>query len=396
MSKSNTMEKSGSNEKSPATPPFLVREEQPDGVINVKPRFGSYLNYIFSNMSKQEKIALLKKSEEDQIDELKQLYKAEFIKMSIENQNGLIKKLSYNNGQYDDYKLVEFLTTNEKSVDARMQGYFNMANAFNAANAFNMGSKKSEDSRHKENPRQQLLYISQRLLQSQKGKYDNYEMEVKFGTKGIKMLTKQDYDNVVKKIKEIGFVPTQSDGYYCLKIQPEFMDIRTGEYKSSNDMDRFRVEINGLTNIQEYCRSDNIEQLLNTKTSQEVSIMKKSDVKNDEDALINSADFNEFNFRVTFKKEETVSKTSKIGLELMSNWNKSRKVYRYINRVTFNHPDYPFNIDLSIVRSSTKDFRGRLTKTYNVKESSVFQNSETYELEIEVKNEDAKLMYSTP
>ena len=50
MSKSNTMEKSGSNEKSPATPPFLVREEQPDGVINVKPRFGSYLNYIFSNM----------------------------------------------------------------------------------------------------------------------------------------------------------------------------------------------------------------------------------------------------------------------------------------------------------------------------------------------------------
>ena len=130
MSKSIEMEKGDSNKNSPVTPPFLIRQEQPDGVINVRPRFGSYLNYIFSNMSKQEKIALLKKSEEDQINELKQLYKEEFIKMPIEEQRGIINKLSYNNGQYDDNKLVEFLTTTEKSSDSKLQGYFNMANAF--------------------------------------------------------------------------------------------------------------------------------------------------------------------------------------------------------------------------------------------------------------------------
>ena len=41
---------------------------------------------------------------------------------------------------------------------------------------------------------------------------------------------------------------------------------------------------------------------------------------------------------------------------------------------------------MSIVRSSSKDASGRLTKTYNIQDSNVFQNNETYEIEIEVKN----------
>ena len=439
MSKSNTMEKSGSNENSPDTPYFLVREELPSGVVNVRPRFEFPLNSIFSNMSKQDKIRLLKKSEEEQIDELKQLYKEEFINLPIESQNGILKKLTYNNSQYDDYKLVEFLTTNEKRVDARLQGYFNMANSFRMANEFiptnensvdarrqgyfNManafrrasqnqkvekdiieeqGKKKAEYNLQKVSPRQQLLFISKQLLESQQGKYNQYEMEVKFGTRGFKRLTKQDYDNVIKKLKDTGFYSNQTDGYYSLKIQPEFIDTRTGEFKSSNDMDRFRVEINGLTNIQDYCRNNNLEQLLNTKTVQEVSIMKKTDVrlnkddKDDKSEIVHSADFDDFSFRVTYKNEESVSKTSKLGLELISNWNKSRKVYRYINRVTFEHRDHPVKIELSIVRSSTKDNRGKLSKTYNVQDSNVFQNSETYEIEIEVKNDDAKLMFRGP
>ena len=104
MSKSNTMEKSGSNENSPDTPYFLVREELPSGVVNVRPRFEFPLNSIFSNMSKQDKIRLLKKSEEEQIDELKQLYKEEFINLPIESQNGILKKLTYNNSQYPDQR----------------------------------------------------------------------------------------------------------------------------------------------------------------------------------------------------------------------------------------------------------------------------------------------------
>jgi len=48
---------------------FLIREEKPDGTIHVRPRFDFPLNSIFSYMSKEDKQILLKKSEEEQIDE---------------------------------------------------------------------------------------------------------------------------------------------------------------------------------------------------------------------------------------------------------------------------------------------------------------------------------------
>jgi len=379
MSKSIIMEKSQNLEQ---TPENLIRETMPDGTVKVRPRFSPLLNNVFSNMSKKEKIALLKLSEVQQVDELKELYRQEFIKKPIEVQKEILKKLLSNNSEYDIDKLGDILKQE--------------INEDNGNENISRSKSKSQEQIKDVNPRQQLLYISKELLESKSSKYVNYEMEVKFGTRGIRRLTKQDYDNVIKKLRDIGFTSVQTDGYYCLKIQPEFIDTRTGAFKSSPDIDTFRVEINGLTNIQEFCRSNNIEHLLNTKTSEEVSIIRKSDVSNSPNSFISSANFDDFNFRVTYKKEERLSKTSNISLELISNWNKSRKVYRYINRVTFEHHEYPFKVDLSIVRSSTRDQRGRLAKTYNVQDSNVFQNSETYEIEIEVKNNDAKLLYRNP
>ena len=324
------------------SPENLIREEQPNGVVKFRPRFSPLLNSIFSNMSKEDKLELLRKPEKTQIAQLKQLYKAQFLEMEYEDRQGILKKLTFNSSVYDVDKMAEYLT-NDFEEEKEKENDEEEEDENKNENNFKIG-KQNKSNQKDVNPRQQLLLISQQLIQSQKGKYNNYEMEVKFGTRGVKMLTKQDYDNTVKKLKDMGFMPNQSDGYYCLKIQPEFLDFRTGEFKSSNDLDRFRIEINGLANIQEYCRTNNLEQLLNTKTSQEVSIMKKTDVKIGEE-IINSADFNDFNFRVTYKNEEYISKNSKMALELLSNWNKSRKIYRYINRVTFEHRDYPFKID---------------------------------------------------
>jgi len=258
----------------------------------------------------------------------------------------------------------------------------------------NKGKRPFRDQDPKINPRQQLLQISKLLLESNPGQYSNYEMEVKFGTRGVKPLTKMDYDNVVKKLKEMKFTTTSAIGFYTLKIQPEFLDLKSGEFRSASDFNRFRVEIDDLTNIQEYCRTNSIEHLINTK-SHSVTIMRKNDVKINEEA-VRSADFDDFNFRVTYKIEETVSKTGKIGQELISNWNKSRKLFRYIKRISFINPEYPFRIDLSIVRSSSKDAMGRFAKTYNIQDSNVFQNAETYEIEIEIINTDAKIRYNSP
>jgi len=243
-------------------------------------------------------------------------------------------------------------------------------------------------------PEPQLLRISQLLLDSTPGEYSDVEMEVKFGTRGIKPITKLDYDNVVKKLYSLNFSPAKTSGSYSLKIQSEFLDMRTGEFKSSPDFDRFRVEINTLSLIEEYCRSGNIGSLLSRYSKDKVSIMRKQDVKIKEE-IISSADFNDFNFRVTYKTEDSVGKHSKIAHELISNWEKTKKQFRFINRVSFTHPDYPFKIDLSVVKSSTSDKFRQLIKTYNIADSNVFQNPETYEIEIEAVNTLVKQKYRT-
>jgi len=248
-------------------------------------------------------------------------------------------------------------------------------------------------------PKEQLNIISQFYLNNPNGKYNEYEMEVKFGTKGIKPITKLDYDNVVKKLKSLGYTSTNETGSYSLKIQPEFLDTKTGQFKTSGDFDRFRIEISGITNIQEYCKTNSLN-IVNDKAPEYVNILKKFDVRpvKDVDEIIRSADFDDFNFRVSLQNEEIVSKTSKQGMDVFEKWNNSKKVFRYINRVSFTLPDdkdiSPFRIDLSIVRTSTKNEKGWMIQTYNIDESNVFQNSEIYEIEIEVL-QNASNIYKT-
>jgi hypothetical protein len=247
-------------------------------------------------------------------------------------------------------------------------------------------------------PKEQLNVISQFFLNSPNERNSVYEMEAKFGTRGIKRITKIDYDNVVKKLKSLGFYCENERGSHSLKIQPEFIDARTGQMKTSSDIDRFRVEIQGIPSIQEYCKTNSLN-VVNELNSFSVTILKKMDVRvgvsEDSDNIISSANFDDFNFRVSLKKEENVNKKGKLALELFENWNRSKKNFRYLNRVSFKHSDFPFQIDLSIVKSSTKNERGWMIQTYNVDESNVFKNKEDYEIEIEALP-SARQVYKTP
>ena len=255
-------------------------------------------------------------------------------------------------------------------------------------------------------PKDQLNVISRFFINNAKGTFNAYEMEAKFGTRGIKHITKLDYDNVVKKLKSLGFKPNNEQGNYSLKIQPEFLDIKTGELKTSGDIDRFRVEITDIDSIQEYCKTNSLN-IVEEKRFYNVNILKKLDVREksfkvkDEqiveksDDIIESANFDDFNFRVTLKNEENVRKKSTIAKELLNNWNRFKKIFRYINRVSFEHNDLPFRIDLSIVKSSNRNEKGWMVKTYTIEESNVFNNKEEYEIEVEVLNK-AREMYKTP
>lgn len=252
--------------------------------------------------------------------------------------------------------------------------------------------KFKKDKMSNSNPKENLSTICNTFLT--KTNYENAEpeIEVRFGTRGIRPLNKIDFDNVVKKIKSLGFYTSSTEGNYSLKIENEFLDIKTGEFKRSN----IRVEIEGIAAIREYCKNNDLELLSQNASYYSSIILRKKAPIFENNQMIRSADFDDFNFRVTYSGEETIRKNSKLYKDILENWLKNKKTFRYINRVSWVKPGCPFRIDLSIVKSSTKEKGAGYVKTYNTSESNVFNNPETYEIEIELLNSDAKLMYKSP
>jgi len=202
----------------------------------------------------------------------------------------------------------------------------------------------------------------------------NDELEVRFGTRGIKYLTKNDYDDVIKKLKSLGFKTIDANGEYRLTIQNEFLDKNTGKFV----MDRnTRTEIHSLAAIQNYCKTNNINDIIKLMPNA-VKFTKKELVLDEKKNKIYPVNFDDFNFRVSYQIE---NKNPKAKQFIIQNWSKTKKTFRYINRVTFEHPDYPILVDLSIVKNSEKD-----KKYYNLEESSLFSKPEIYEIELEVDN----------
>lgn len=204
------------------------------------------------------------------------------------------------------------------------------------------------------------------------------ELEVKFGTRGIKRITKTDYDNVVARLTSLGFKssdPTNMDGKYLLRMENQVLDSHTGAFK----MSRVRVELEGIKTIQRYCSSQTIESVW-----YEVDLYTKNDVVYDGVNMSNVV-FDDFNFSVSYKNEKPINKRSRHGAEIIEGWDNSKKTFRYINRVTYVKEGLPFKIDLSIVKTSTRVGRNYQLST-TLAESGVFTNPESYEIEIEVDN----------
>ncbi len=82
---------------------------------------------------------------------------------------------------------------------------------------------------------------------------ESLEFEVRFGTRNIKTITKIDYDNVVQMLLNYGFIFDNNE-IYRLRIQNEYIEKTSRLNKISN----LRTEINGLSNIQQYCRTNGL------------------------------------------------------------------------------------------------------------------------------------------
>ena len=87
----------------------------------------------------------------------------------------------------------------------------------------------------------------------------NYELETRFGTKGQK-ITRIQFEKVIQVLKSKGFsIIDGENGMNILKIQNEFID---PTLVGSQRVSRIRSEIEGITSIQNYCKTDSITKVM--------------------------------------------------------------------------------------------------------------------------------------
>lgn len=212
------------------------------------------------------------------------------------------------------------------------------------------------------------------------------EFEIRFGTGyGMKRITRLDYDAVIRRLRSSGYDISDQQSY--LRINNEYTDVKTGLSR----MSRIRTELSGLGDISEYCRTNSIENFYDTKR---VAIIEKvpasignpSKKTNDaNDVPIYNA--TEFNFRAALSVEKNIT-FSKQARGIVDSWKDSKKIFRYITRHRLTSPSSIIAVDVSIIKESARS--GKFMKpVYTFDEARVSQAVESYEIEIEVNNNNA-------
>lgn len=224
--------------------------------------------------------------------------------------------------------------------------------------------------------------------------YDGDELEIRFGTNNYNQITKTDFDNIIQKLKSLGFRCNNSEGDYTLNIINEYSDPNTGKVKDSN----IRTTIIGITAIQTYCR----ENIIRENKLNNIQFLQKFRKKDRNRNTLFPINFNDFQFRVNYKTErdltpENADMIKPEILQLFDSWRDNRKIFRFIKRYTFQHENtnkYPFKFDLSIVKTNkqTRKYNKRkvLIKEYSIQDANVFNEPENFEVEMELLNPIAK------
>jgi mRNA (guanine-N7-)-methyltransferase len=175
--------------------------------------------------------------------------------------------------------------------------------------------------------------------------------------------TKVDYDNVIQKLRSFKFKTDNPEGADLMRIYVE----------------NVRVEIKGIHAIQHYCINENMDKLINDYPSSVEFQIKKPAKITIEGREINAYVENpDYNLKYVLSTEETVSNTSSMITNILQRWDDKEKFFRYINRLTLVHDDYPIKVDISIVKSSNK--------SYTLNGTDLFKKKEKYEIELEIDN----------
>lgn len=201
-------------------------------------------------------------------------------------------------------------------------------------------------------------------------KHYHKELEVRFGTRG-KYITKDQYDNVIKKLQNMGFYLINNEGTHLLRIMNQYDP-------NTKQISNIRTEIRNIENIQYYCKHNRIPEKRDS-----VIFQKKFNMKENNNP-VKPFDNNEFNFRVSFQIEDNIYYNSTIISNLLEKWEQIPKAYRFMNRIEMRHNSLPFICHLSIVKASKKLKNGSYVYEKNIRNVDIFNKRETYEIEVEL------------
>jgi hypothetical protein len=217
------------------------------------------------------------------------------------------------------------------------------------------------------------------------GKKSNSELEIRIGTNTSRRqpVSKIDYDNVVKQLYACGFTVDNVEGIQMLRIYTQYTDPNTGMVKTSN----IRAEIAGTDLIQEYCRTNSIQHIIDMPSTEfnKLKFTQKINATDATGASIKRLDMDDFNFNVAYQIENDYNVRSGMTRNIIAKWGDSKKVFRSMNRVRFTHKTLPIFADLSIIKTSKKIGKVPIP-TYTIQEAGVYDNMEHYEIELEVDN----------
>jgi hypothetical protein len=205
------------------------------------------------------------------------------------------------------------------------------------------------------------------------------EFEIRF-----KKIKKSDFDNVIQLLLSKKFV--KKDARDTLKIQTMYNNTKTGKSGRSN----IRIEINDAINIQQYCKTSNIMDYKTEELIPNIEFVNKKRLFNEEKKPY-ILDNKDYNFRISYQTDAKLKVGSRLVQSELNDFANKMKYFRMLKRYSFIHPDMPeIRIDLSEVRSSKQNRFGAMIPTSNIIDSDIFNNTKSYEIEIEVLN---KLSY---
>jgi hypothetical protein len=210
------------------------------------------------------------------------------------------------------------------------------------------------------------------------------EFEIRFGTKGPHRISKIDYDNVKKVLASKDFQFSQLSTR--LDIHTRFQ--AEGGLRDS----QVRVEIRSPSLIQEYCKTNKLTAEYAQENSRSIKFVQKTPVLDETGTRLDEARFSDFNFSVSYKNEKNHYHGSERINSMLKNWENLPKMFRLIQRSRFkSNLDSKISIDMSVVRTSSKKFNGKYDEplyTYTIDESNVFNNPVSYEIEVELNNDN--------